>query len=221
MNVRSALREPRLGVDIGRVIIDGPAHPGGGDTAFFQGDEAMLLATPEIAGSVAAISRLVDLFAGRVWLVSKCGPRVQARTLRWLAGHDFYRRTGLPTSNVRFCLTRADKRIHCEELSLTHFVDDHPEVHTAIRGLVEHLYFFGFQAQLVPSYGVHARDWAATEALITASLAARTNPTEQDRRGSERAVHDVQPDPAEVAVLEGAGHGPDDGEAQALVDLDG
>jgi hypothetical protein len=164
------LREPRLGIDIGRVIIDGPSHPGGGDTAFFQGDETTMLATPEMAGSVASIARLTRRLDGRVWLVSKCGPRVQARTLRWLDGHDFYRRTGLPHDHVRFCLTRPDKRRHCLELALTHFVDDHPEVHDAIRGTVDYQYFFGPQAQPVPGYGVHARTWADAERLIEESL---------------------------------------------------
>jgi hypothetical protein len=171
-----AEREPRLGIDIGRVIIDGPSHPGDGDTAFFQGDEAAMLATPEMAGSVEVIARLVGVFAARVWLVSKCGPRVQARTLRWLAGHDFYRRTGLPAANVRFCLTRPEKRIHCDDLSLTHFVDDHPEVHAAIRGAVDHQYFFGPQHAPVPAYGVHTRTWPEVEARIRASLAAGTCP---------------------------------------------
>jgi hypothetical protein len=161
----------RLGIDIGRVIIDGPSHPGGGDTAFFQGDEAMMLATPEMTGAVDSIARLTRLLNGRVWLVSKCGPRVQARTLRWLDGHDFYRRTGLPRDHVRFCLTRPEKRDHCQELSLTHFVDDHPEVHDAIRGTVDHQYFFGPQAHPVPGYGVHATSWAEAERLIQDSLA--------------------------------------------------
>jgi hypothetical protein len=163
-------KEPRLGIDIGRVIIDGPAHPGGGDTAFFQGDEATMLATPEMAGAVAAIARLVPRFHGAVWLVSKCGPRVQARTGRWLAGHDFFGRTGLPPEHVRFCLRRADKRAHCEELGLTHFVDDHPEVHAAIRGAVAHQYFFGPQQSPVPSYGRHAPTWPDVESLIGTTL---------------------------------------------------
>ena len=216
--MNSDSRQPRLGIDIGRVIIDGPAHPGGGDTAFFQGDEATMLATPEMAGSVAAISRLVDLFAGRVWLVSKCGPRVQARTRRWLAAHDFYRRTGLRQENVRFCLTHADKRVHCEELGLTHFVDDHPAVHSAIRGFVEHQYFFGPLPEPMPGYGIRARNWAEAEALIKSSLAARSQAVVPS---SELAAHDVQADPAAVGVLEGARDGSDDGEAQPLVDLDG
>jgi hypothetical protein len=163
-------REPRLGIDIGRVIINGPAHPGGGDTAFFEGDEPTMLATPEMDGAVAAIDRLMTLFTGRVWLVSKCGPRVQARTLRWLEGHDFYRRTRLPAEHVRFCLTRPDKRFHCQDLSLTHFVDDHPEVHAAIRGTVDHHYFFGPQSDPVPDYGTHVSSWAEVEDYVRKSL---------------------------------------------------
>lgn len=170
MSTQQRPRQSRLGVDIGRVIIDGSAHPNGGDTAFFSGDEATLLATPEMPGAVASIGRLVDLFDGRVWLVSKCGPRVRDRTLRWLDGHDFYRRTAMATDHVRFCRTRADKRIHCRELGLTHFVDDHPEVHAAIRGTVDHQFFFGPQRRAVPGYGVHALTWADLEGLIRTAM---------------------------------------------------
>jgi len=163
--------EPRLGIDIGRVIINGPAHPGGGDTGFFEGDEPTMLATPEMDGSFPAIGRLTGLFGGRVWLVSKCGPKVQARTLRWLDAHDFYGRTGVPRTQVEFCRARPEKRLHCERLALTHFVDDHPEVHAAIRGTVSYQYFFGAQPGRVPGYGIHAPDWATLETLITATVA--------------------------------------------------
>ena len=164
-------REPRLGIDIGRVIIDGSSHPNGGDTAFFSGDEATLLATPEMPGAFDAIARLVTAFEGRAWLVSKCGPTVQERSLRWLAAHEFHRRTGLPAGNVRFCRRRADKRGHCEELGLTHFVDDHPEVHLAIRGTVEHQYLFGVQHAPAPRPAVPAATWADVERLVLATLA--------------------------------------------------
>jgi hypothetical protein len=163
-------REPRLGVDIGRVIINGPAHPGGGDTAFFGGDEATMLATPEVPGSVETIALLAKRFDGRVWLVSKCGSRVQSRTERWLEHHRFYQRTGLSRDHVRFCRARADKRRHCQELALTHFVDDHPEVHAAIRGTVTYQYFFGPQRQPVPSYGLPAPTWRDVERLVVQSL---------------------------------------------------
>jgi hypothetical protein len=163
-------REVRLGIDIGRVIIDGSSHPEGGDTAFFSGDEATMLATPEMAGAFDAIARLVQAFGGRAWLVSKCGPTVQARTLRWLEAHEFHRRTGLPADQVRFCRRRADKREHCEQLGLTHFVDDHPEVHLAIRGVVEHQYLFGEQHAPAAAGVTPARTWAEVERLVLATL---------------------------------------------------
>jgi len=162
-------REPRLGIDIGRVIIDGPSHPGG-DTAFFSGDDAVMLATPEMAGCAAAVAALSDRFGGRVWLVSKCGTRVQNRTLHWLDEHDFYARARVPRDQVRFCRERREKRGHCTSLGLTHFVDDHPDVHAAIRGAVDHQYFFGPQRKPVPAFGIHVLTWAAAEAAITATL---------------------------------------------------
>ena len=160
---------PALGIDIGRVIIDGPADSRR-DTGFFHGDEAAMLATPEMPGAFDTIRRLVDRFDGRVWLVSKCGPRVEARTGRWLQARDFFARTGVPPEHVRFCRRRAEKRAHCVALGLTHFVDDHPDVHAAIRGAVRHQYFFGPQREPVPDYGEAAPTWADVERLVSATL---------------------------------------------------
>jgi tRNA(Leu) C34 or U34 (ribose-2'-O)-methylase TrmL len=165
-------REPRLGIDIGRVLIDGPSHPDGGDTAFFNGDEATMLATPEMPDAVETIAELVSRFDGRVWLVSKCGPKVQERTLRWLDGHDFYGRTGMDPEHVRFCRQRPEKRIHCEQLRLTHFVDDRRDVHEAIRGVVQYHYLFGPQPHGVPDYVQHAPTWTVAGRLILGTLVA-------------------------------------------------
>jgi len=204
MRTRAELREPRLGIDIGRVIIDGPSHAGGGDTAFFEGDEATMLATPEMAGAVDCIARLTRLLDGRAWLVSKCGPRVQARTLRWLEAHDFYRRTGLARDHVRFCLTRPEKRGICLDLSLTHFVDDHPEVHDAIRGVVDHQYFFGRQARPAPDYCVPAPTWADAERLIEDSLAGYPADSLADDPAEPLAIYpadSLADDPAEPLAI--------------------
>jgi hypothetical protein len=160
----------RLGIDIGKVIINGPAHPEGGDTAFFTGDTARMLRTPPMPGSFEAIARLVTLFGLRVWVVSKCGERVERRTLQWLEHHDFAGRTGIPPDHVRFCRRRADKAIHCAELGITHFVDDTLEVHEALRGLVPHLYLFGSH-QDQPPWLEHTPTWASAEAAITATFA--------------------------------------------------
>jgi hypothetical protein len=162
--------QQRLGVDIGRVIIDGSAHPGGGDTAFFQGDEATMLATLEMAGAVDAVAALAARLTGGVWLVSKCGPRVEARTRRWLAGHDFFGRTGIDPDHLRFCRAREDKRIHCLELGLTHFVDDRIEVHEAIRDVVGHRYLFGPQRGPAPGFVTPVPDWPTARRLIEATL---------------------------------------------------
>src|SRR5262245_26364064 len=83
--------EPRLGVDIGRVIIPGE----GPDTSFIGGSEADALKVPAMNGAFEALARLNMFFEGRVWLVSKCGPRIQARTRAWLGEHRFFERTGI------------------------------------------------------------------------------------------------------------------------------
>jgi hypothetical protein len=171
--MRAEKREPRLGVDIGRVIIDGSSHPAGGDTAFFTGDEAALLATPEMAGAFAAIALLGNDFEGRIWLVSKCGPRVAERSRRWLDGHDFWGRTGVAPDHLRFCRIRSQKRLHCDELGLTHFVDDRADVHAAIRGSVDHQYFFGPGHDQVPPYGTATPTWADVLREIRVSRRSR------------------------------------------------
>jgi hypothetical protein len=143
----------RLGIDIGRVIINGTSGPG--DTSFFAGDTAAMLRTPAVPGAFEAIARLVPLFAD-TWLVSKCGPRVQARSLHWLRHHDFFQHTGIAEDHIRFCLQRPQKAIHCADLAITHFVDDKPDVIAAITPVVPHRYLF--------------KDWPTTEAAILESL---------------------------------------------------
>lgn len=163
------MSNPRLGIDIGRVIIDGSSHPEGGDTAFFQGDTATMLRTPAMSRAFEVIPRLVELFDNQVWLVSKCGPRVQSRTELWLRHHRFYERTGIAPEAVRFCRNRPDKAIHCRQLGLTHFIDDHPEVHAAIREAVEYRYLFG-PSRKVPAGTTHTPTWPDVEQAVRRDL---------------------------------------------------
>jgi hypothetical protein len=157
MNTRT---EPRLGVDFGRVIHGGAAVAGEEDTAFLAGDVEEAMRSPATAGMFAVLPVLVARFGGRVWVISKCGERVQRRTLQWLDRHDFYGRTGVDPGNVRFCRKRADKAGHCAELGITHMVDDRLDVHVALRGLVPHLYLFGPQPVPAPEWVRHVRTWA-------------------------------------------------------------
>lgn len=158
----------RLGVDIGRVIIGGGA-PGGSDTQFFSGDTAKMLATPAVPGAFEALARLAPRFE-QVWLVSKCGERVQRHTRQWLEHHDFTARTGIPREHLRFCLKRPDKAVHCAGLGITHFVDDKLDVHQALRGIVAHRYLFGPQPTPVPAWVQHTLTWPVAETAILHSL---------------------------------------------------
>lgn len=162
----------RLGIDIGRVIIDGSAGVGG-DTAFFQGSQEAMLRTPSVPDAFESIARLVELFDGRAWLVSKCGPRVQQRSLDWLRHHRFFETTGLADGNYRFCLQRPDKAVHCADLGITHFIDDKADVHQALAGIVPHRYLFGKQQTGRVSAGViPVLDWPAAEYAVRKSLSS-------------------------------------------------
>jgi hypothetical protein len=120
-----------LGVDIGGVIIDRVNDAL--DTSFFGEN---YLRTTAVEGAVDALRLLnAGRFAGRVFLVSKCGPRVQAKTLAWLEYHGFHEHTGIPQEHVRFCRRRREKAGICRELGITHFVDDRLEVLGYLEGV--------------------------------------------------------------------------------------
>ena len=108
-------REQRIGIDIGPVIIAGGV--GKGDTAFFGRDEAEAMTTPAMPGAFESVAELVERFEGRAWLVSKCGRRIQQRSMTWLDHHGFWAKTGLRRQQVRFCKERRDKAIHARKLA--------------------------------------------------------------------------------------------------------
>jgi hypothetical protein len=162
--------QPRLGVDFGRVIHGAAAADGLCDTAFLDGSDADALASPATDGAFDVLPRLVERFGGRVWVISKCGPRIQGRTLAWLDHHDFYARTGIARGNVRFCRRRADKAGHCADLGITHMIDDRLDVHHALEGTVGRRYLFGRQKGATPAGIRHTPTWADVEAAVTADL---------------------------------------------------
>lgn len=128
-----------IGIDIGRVLIAGD----GPDTSFLGASEEDAMRAPEMAGAFDAVAALVTAYDGRVWLVSKCGPRIEARTRRWLAATRFFARTGMAEDHLRFCRERRDKAPIAVKLGLRGFVDDRADVLRAMRGLVPHLVLFG------------------------------------------------------------------------------
>lgn len=112
----------RIGVDLGGVVIDGR-----NDTMFTE----RFLETPEVDGAFAALSRLVE--AGwEVFVVSKCGQRMEDASRLWLLDRGFYGRTGVLPERVRFCRRRPEKGVIAEELGLDAFVDDRLDVLRAV-----------------------------------------------------------------------------------------
>jgi hypothetical protein len=53
-----------------------------------------------------------------------------------------------------------DKRGICEELGITHMVDDRLDVHEAIRDVVPYRYLFGAQPQEAPAWVLTPQSWA-------------------------------------------------------------
>jgi hypothetical protein len=150
---------PTIGIDIGRVIISGDHHPDGSDTSFFSGNDKQLFATPMVPGAFSAIAELVAQFEGRAWLVSKCGANVAARSMRWLDHHGFWSTTRVSPESVRFCKERRQKAGIAQELALSHFIDDKPDVIASLEGIVEHRFLFGPQQRQTPLGAQHTLDW--------------------------------------------------------------
>jgi hypothetical protein len=163
-------RLPTIGIDIGRVIISGDHHPDGSDTSFFSGNDTQLFATPMVPDAFTAIAELVERFHGRAWLVSKCGSNVAARSTRWLDHHGFWVTTGISPESVRFCRERRQKAGIAQELGITHFVDDKPDVIASLAGSVEHRYLFGPQNRSAPAGSRHTPDWVTVLGTVKATL---------------------------------------------------
>ncbi len=137
----------KLGIDVGGVII--AASNDGSDTSFFE--ENYLLSTP-VEGMYDAIAQLVsDRFGENTYIISKCGARVEKRTREWLQYNDFYNRTGMHPDHVRFTRTREGKAPICDELGITHFVDDRLDVLRHMTN-VQHQFLFQGHAREMERY---------------------------------------------------------------------
>ena len=168
------LRNPTLGIDIGRVIISGDHGTAKGDTSFFSGDDAAVLATPGVLGAFEAIAALVEHFEGRASLVSKCGPNVQRRSMQWLTHHQFWSITAIDSGSVRFCKERREKAGICKQLAITHFIDDKADVISSLAGIVENRFLFGPQTSATPGGALHTPCWVdVLEAIPFSSQPSR------------------------------------------------
>jgi hypothetical protein len=150
----------KLGIDVGRVLIS-PGDESSPDTSFIGGSLDDALRTPPYPGMFETLPAIVDHFGAQVWIVSKCGARVRARTLEWFAHHRFFEQTGIDAARVHFCRERPQKAGICADIGITHFVDDRFDVLEPMRGIVSSRYLFGPQRVRPPAEpGLHpVPDW--------------------------------------------------------------
>jgi hypothetical protein len=95
-----------------------------------------------VDGAVDAVRQLVAFLGpDRVFLISKAGLPMQAKSRAFLASSDFFQATGVREANLLFCLERVDKAPLCQRLGITHFVDDHVDVLKHLAS-VEHCLLF-------------------------------------------------------------------------------
>lgn len=116
-------RPPVLGLDVGGVLVDRVAE--GSDTSFFGGQP---MDTPAVPGALEAIPKLVTLFEHRVHIVSKAGPKIAELTRCWLGIRGAVGPEGIDPANVHFVRKRPEKHPVCDQLGVTHFVDDRLDV---------------------------------------------------------------------------------------------
>jgi hypothetical protein len=121
----------RIGIDIGNVIIGG----GGDDTQFFTDD---YLKTPELPGAWQALSDLRK--DHELHVISKCGPVVEEKSLKWLDVNGFF--WSLKMHRIHFVRKRHLKAPMAQALELDIFIDDRQDVLDHMEGIVPHLILF-------------------------------------------------------------------------------
>lgn len=108
----------KIGIDIGNVIIGG-----NGEDTFFADN---YLSTPEVEGAFDSIQKLVS-DGHEVFLISKCGAKVESRTNDWLKFWEFYTRTGVKPFPY-YVRHRMDKAPVARALKLDLFIDDRDDI---------------------------------------------------------------------------------------------
>lgn len=123
----------KIGIDIGRVIIGGD----GEDTLFTED----YLNTPMVEGAESALFSLFDE-DHEMHLISKCGEKVEEKTLTWLFFHGWLHNGIIPLHRMHFVRKRHLKAPMAQALELDIFIDDRQDIIDSMDGIVEHRILF-------------------------------------------------------------------------------
>ena len=131
------MKKEVLGIDIGGPIIN---HVDDWLPDELVGDA--YLETGVTRGAFKAIRQLVEKrFGENVFLVSVRRLDTIKNTLAWLEHHNFYKLSGVKEGNTQFCQKRVGKGQICQDLGITHFIDDKLE-NLSYLATVEHKILF-------------------------------------------------------------------------------
>ncbi len=133
------------------------------------------LQTPEVPDALPSLELLHEQ-GHELFVISKCGDRVEQRSREWLQARDFSARTGAGEDRWHFVRERPDKAPLAERLRLDAFVDDNagvvrsmvPVVRTAVLLRPE------VSEHPLPDGVLQARSWA--EVLELPALTRHTAP---------------------------------------------
>ena len=137
-NKMSNGKQVKIGIDIGGVII--AKYNMGQDTSFFSEN---YLHSKAVSGAFETIKYLTNIFGPEnIYLISKCGNKLKEKTLEWFDYNNFYKITGFLERNIYFCYDRDSKIQICENLKITHFIDDRDDILWRMMGIVDYLLYF-------------------------------------------------------------------------------
>jgi len=125
-----------LGIDIGGVIISDQGD--GTDTSFFSDNFLMTPQNPEAIETIARIKHRFD----DVVIISKCGPKVEKKTILWLHYHKFFEKTDIDSDRLFFCRKRPEKAGIAQGLGVTHYIDNRMDIINSMMGVVPNLFLF-------------------------------------------------------------------------------
>lgn len=137
-----------FGIDVGGVLID-RVKGDDSDTSMFSD---RYLETPEVPDAIDTLAKLgAGRWKGNLFIVSKAGNRMRAKTMEWLGHRKFWERTGMLPEQAFFTYTRQEKAPIAKQLGLTHFVDDRLEILASLGGICKNLYLFrGGEKEIAP-----------------------------------------------------------------------
>lgn len=126
--IKPKVRPIRLGIDCGGVILKHNST-NAREVQEWEGtifSDNNYLKSPEVFAAVESIAAIIELVGeDNVFIISKCGSKVEMKTMQWLEYHNLFQRTGFKREHVFFCRNREHKAEFCTDLELTHYVDDH------------------------------------------------------------------------------------------------